>query len=109
MEPGVFRPRVADMTTRASSQTDHFVREKLPPRNRWPQMDWTGVAELSYPERFNAAARLLDRWIETGQGDRTVFHHADGVWNYQRLFETANRIAHVLVDDFGLVPGGRVL
>jgi 2-aminobenzoate-CoA ligase len=36
-------------------------------------------------------------------------HHADGTWSYRRLFETANRIASVLVDDLGLVPGGRVL
>ena len=38
-----------------------------------------------------------------------MLHHADGTWSYRRLFETANRIASVLVDDLGLVPGGRVL
>src|SRR5262245_34180131 len=97
------------MTTGASTQPDTFIREKLPPRELWPHTDWTGVAELSYPERFNAASRLLDRWVESGQGDRTVIHHADGPWTYRRLFETANRIAHVLVDEFGVVPGARVL
>ena len=30
-------------------------------------------------------------------------------WTYRRLLDTANRIAHVLVEDLGLVPGGRVL
>jgi 2-aminobenzoate-CoA ligase len=31
------------------------------------------------------------------------------VWTYAQLRDTANRIAHVLVDDFGVVPGNRVL
>ena len=95
--------------TRTAVQNDPFVQEKLPPKDMWPKRDWSGVPELTYPDRFNAAARLLDRWIESGQGDRPALHHADGVWSYRRLFETSNRIAHVLVDDFGLVPGGRVL
>ena len=67
------------------------------------------MPELAYPDQLNAAAQLLDDWIARGQGDRPALHHADGVWSYQSLFETANRIAHVLVDDLGLVPGGRVL
>jgi 2-aminobenzoate-CoA ligase len=31
------------------------------------------------------------------------------VWSYRELLERANRIAHVLVEDLGLVPGNRVL
>jgi 2-aminobenzoate-CoA ligase len=72
-------------------------------------VDWSGLPELSYPDRLNAAAPLLDTWIERGLGDRPVLHHADGTWSYRRLFETANRIAAVLVNDLGVVPGGRVL
>ena len=72
-------------------------------------MDWSGVPELRYPDRLNAAADLLDAWIARGLGDRTVFHHAEGPWSYQRLFESANRIARVLVEDCGAVPGTRVL
>jgi len=72
-------------------------------------MDWSGVPELAYPDRLNCVSELLDRWIDAGQGDRTAFHHAAGPWSYRRLFETANRIAHVLVNDLGLVPGNRVL
>src|SRR4029078_9351603 len=97
------------MPMRTAVQNDPFVQEKLPPKDMWPKRDWSGVLELTYPDRFNAAARLLDRWIESGQGERPALHHADGVWSYRRLFETSNRIASVLVDDFGLVPGGRVL
>ena len=72
-------------------------------------MAWSGVPELSYPARLNCASELLDIWIETGHGERVAFHHAGGAWTYRRLFETANRIAHVLVEELGLVPGGRVL
>jgi 2-aminobenzoate-CoA ligase len=72
-------------------------------------MDWSGVPELAYPDRLNCASELLDRWITEGHGDRVVFHHAAGRWTYRQLFETANRIANVLVNDCGLVPGNRVL
>jgi 2-aminobenzoate-CoA ligase len=92
----------------ASAHVDNFVRDRLPRRELWPQMDWSG-ADLRYPARFNCASNLLDSWIEAGHGGRTALHHSDGPWTYGRLFETANRIAHLLVDECGLVPGGRVL
>ena len=96
-------------TARASAHVDTFVLDRLPPRELWPRMDWSGAAERRYPARFNCASELLDRWIEAGHGGRTALHHAAGPWAYERLFETANRIAHALVDECGLVPGGRVL
>ncbi len=92
-----------------SAFVDRFVLDRLPPPALWPRMDWSGVSELRYPDRLNAASVLLDDWIAQGHGERTVFHHADGPWTYRRLHDTANRIAHVLVDDLHLVPGGRVL
>lgn len=97
------------MSERPTAHVDTFVRDHLPPRDLCPNVDWSSLPELSYPDRLNAAAPLLDIWIERGLGDRPVLRHADGTWSYQRLFETANRIASVLVDDLGLVPGGRVL
>ncbi len=96
-------------TTGYSAHVDTFVRDHLPPLDLWPRMTWSGVPELSYPARLNCASQLLDVWIETGHGERIAFHHAGGVWTYRRLFETANRIAHVLVEELDLVPGGRVL
>ncbi len=92
-----------------SAHVDRFVRDRLPPPELWPRMDWSGVPELAYPARLNCASDLLDRWIGAGEGERVVFHHAAGPWTYRRLFETANRIAHVLVNDLGVVPGNRVL
>ena len=92
-----------------SAHIDRFVRDRLPGPESWPKMDWSGVPELAYPARFNCASELLDRWIASGEGDRTVLHHARGSWTYRQLFETANRIANVLVHDLGVVPGNRVL
>ena len=97
------------MTARPTAHVDTFVRDHLPPRDLCPDVDWSGLPELAYPDRINVAAPLLDAWIERGLGDRPALHHAEGSWSYRRLFETANRIASVLVDDLGLVPGGRVL
>jgi 2-aminobenzoate-CoA ligase len=95
--------------TETTAHIDTFVRDHLPPRELWPRMTWSGVPAPGYPVRINCASELLDIWIETGHGERVAFHHAGGAWTYRRLFETANRIAHVLVEEAGLVPGGRVL
>lgn len=92
-----------------SAHVDQFVRQRLPPAELWPQMDWSGVPELAYPDRLNCVSELLDTWLTAGKGDRIAFHHSAGAWTYQRIFEAANRIAHVLVQDLGLVAGNRVL
>jgi hypothetical protein len=99
---------VADEQGR-SAHVDQFVRERLPPPDLWPRMDWSGVPELAYPDHLNCTSELLDRWIATGEGERVAFRHEAGAWSYRRLFETANRIANVLVEDLGVVPGNRVL
>ncbi|HEY7566859.1 MAG TPA: AMP-binding protein, partial [Gemmatimonadaceae bacterium] len=52
---------------------------------------------------------LLDRIVARGDGDRVVIHYPGGRWTYRDLLSTANRVAHVLVDDLGVVPGNRVL
>jgi 2-aminobenzoate-CoA ligase len=75
----------------------------------WPEMDYSALPELAYPPRLNCAAELLDRWIEQGIGKRTAIHYPGGHWSYRTLWEHANRIAHVLRDDLGVVPGERVL
>jgi 2-aminobenzoate-CoA ligase len=92
-----------------SGHVDTFCADNMPPPELWPELDWSGIPELSYPDRMNCAAELLDSVIEGGRGDRIVFRFPGGTWTYQKLFETSNRIAHVLVDDLGLVPGNRVL
>jgi 2-aminobenzoate-CoA ligase len=89
---------------------DNFCRNVLPPRELWPEMRYDTLPDLlAYPPRLNCAVELLDKMVEAGCGDRTVFHFNGGTWTYRELLETANRIAHVLVDDLELVPGNRVL
>ena len=92
-----------------SAHLDSFCRDALPPRALWPEMRYDGIPELAYPARLNCAVELLDRMVARGHADDTVFHFPGGRWTYAELLEKANCIAHVLVDDLGLVPGNRVL
>jgi 2-aminobenzoate-CoA ligase len=99
-----------------SAHRDTFVRDHLPPREQWPDLACE-LPELQYPERLNCAAELLDRWV-LGPGGAA---HADRpailalgsgrryAWSYAQLLARANRIAHVLTEDLGVVPGNRVL
>ena len=91
-----------------TAHADTFCAESLPPREMWPLIDVTGIPECTL-ERLNCATVLLDDAIGKGWGDRIAYLHCDGSWSYQRLYETANRIANVLVQRFRLVPGNRVL
>ena len=97
------------MSARVTSHVDTFVLDRLPPPEQCPELDFTGLEGLDYPERLNAAGELLDHWVTAGKGDRPALHHPGGTWTYAELHGAANRIAHVLTDDCGLVPGGRVL
>src|SRR6185437_7274688 len=66
--------------------------------------------ELQYPERLNCATEPVDRALERGWGPRTAILPPDGVrWTYAELHAQSSRIARVLVEDMGLVPGNRVL
>ena len=87
------------MTT---AYVDTFARDRLPARDLWPALLPAG---LSYPERLNAADELL-----AGGAAGAPAVHGDGfVWSYDELRERAGRVARVLVEDMGLVPGNRVL
>src|ERR1700726_4922844 len=92
-----------------SAHHDPFCRAALPPHELWPQMRYDALPELAYPARLNSAAELLDRRVAAGDGERIAIHYPGGRWTYRQLLGTANRIAHALVDDPGVVPGNRVL
>ncbi len=91
-----------------SAHVDHFARDNLPPRSQWPDFIFT-LPELRYPDRFNCAVELLDRWIAQGYGDRPCLISPVEKLTYRGLAERVNRIANVLTRDCGLVPGNRVL
>ncbi|MBV9073251.1 MAG: AMP-binding protein [Acidobacteria bacterium] len=91
-----------------TAHQDTFCADHMPSGEALPAI-FHHLPEYQYSERLNAAAELLDRRIEAGDGERTVFHCDSGTWSYRRLYETANRIANLLVEDLGLIPGNRVL
>jgi len=87
---------------------DHFARDNLPPCELWPDY-LLDRPELRYPADLNAVSVLLDRWIASGHGDRPCLIGHDRTFTYAELARSVNRIANVLVDRLGLIPGGRVL
>jgi 2-aminobenzoate-CoA ligase len=91
-----------------SAHVDTFARDHLPPREEWPELRFD-LPELRFAPRLNCAAELLDRRVAQGRGDRPCLLGESVRWTYADLEAQANRIAHVLVDDMGLVPGNRVL
>jgi 2-aminobenzoate-CoA ligase len=96
--------------TEPTAHLDTYIRDNLPPRELWPEMDYSVLPELAaYPSRLNAAVELLDKKVADGYADKPVLFWRDEIWTYADLEARANRIAGVLVNDLGLVPGNRVL
>ena len=92
----------------ASAHIDTFAADNLPPRDQWPEFLFK-LPELQYPAKLNCVAELLDRWVETGKGERTCLLSPHETLSYAALQERVNRIANVLTRDLGMVPGNRVL
>ncbi len=91
-----------------SAHVDTFARDHLPPRAQWPEFVFE-LAELQYPRQLNCAVELLDRAVDSGDGDRVCIRAPGVAWTYADLLDKSNRIARVLVEDMGVVPGNRVL
>lgn len=88
-----------------TAHVDTFARDHLPPAALWPVLEFT-TEDLRYPDRLNAATELL----AGADPDRPALCTPAGeTWTYGQLLERANQVAHVLVDDLGVVPGNRVL
>ena len=87
---------------------DSFARDNLPDPASWPGMRLDGP-EFQYDNQLNCVAVLLDAHVSAGQGDRPCLRDATQAWSYADLQDRVDRIARVLVDQYGLVPGGRVL
>ncbi len=79
---------------------DSFVRDRLPPAELQPEF-----LLLDYPERLNAAAELL----KGGRPSDLAVVNRHGRWTYADLDDFSGRIARLLVEEEGLVPGERVL
>lgn len=92
-----------------SAHVDTFTRDHLPPATTWPALEFT-LPELQYPEQLNAAAVLIDDTVSSYGADRPALRTPDGeVWTYGELQLRANQAAQVLTEDFGVIPGNRVM
>ena len=89
-----------------SGHADSFTRDTLPPADQWPDLLLDG---FTYPDWLNAAVELTDRMVERGFGDRVALIGNGRSRTYKELTDWSNRIAHALVDDYGVKPGNRVL
>jgi 2-aminobenzoate-CoA ligase len=83
---------------------DSFVEDRLPPPELLPEFRFD-LPELQYPERLNAAAELLKR----GHPEALAVVNDHGRWTYVELDAFSGRIARLLVEQEGLIPGNRVL
>ena len=89
-----------------SAHIDTFTRDNLPPRHQWPDFLLDG---FDYPDQLNAAVELTDRLVDRGFGDRTALIGNGRRRTYKELSDWTNRLAHALVEDFGVRPGNRIL
>ena len=91
-----------------TAHVDTFCRDNLPPPEEWPEI--VLGPDTHYPDRLNCATALLDDVIaEHGGARRCLLTPAGETWTYDELLSTANRVAQVLVEEHGIVPGNRVL
>ena len=91
-----------------TGHVDTFTRDRLPPFEQWPEIR-LDRPEFTYPPYLNAAVELTDRMVERGFGDRIALIGNGRRRTYKELADWSNRLAHALVDDYGLVAGNRVL
>ncbi|MGQ0559702.1 MAG: AMP-binding protein [Sphingosinicella sp.] len=125
---------VVDVMT---AHVDTFVRDRLPPRGQWPEFRFD-LPELNYPEMLNAAVELIGSSISgtapahspsqppqhtlSGgwEGERAgtateknrdapAIVNDAGRWSYGEIADRSDRIARLLAEEEGLVPGNRVL
>ena len=88
---------------------DNFAHNSLPNPELQPDYTFLDLPQFQHPEMLNCVHRLLDYQIEIGNGNNICIRTFTETWTYQDLYEKANQIAHVLIDDLGLKSGNRVL
>ena len=91
-----------------SAHVDTFARDNLPPFDQWPDLI-LDRPEFQYPEHLNIAVELTDRNVEKGFGDRVALIGNGRRRTYKELTDWSNRLAHALVESYGVKPGNRVL
>jgi 2-aminobenzoate-CoA ligase len=95
-----------------SAQTDSFIRDHLPPPEQWPQQMYDfppAVLDDILQPQLNLVTELLDKASIKGFSDRPLLRSPRITLTYHDVGDRVNRIAQVLTEDYGLVPGNRVL
>ncbi len=87
-----------------SAHIDTFAKDRLPAPDSWPEFLF-GNDVPPYTGQLNAAEDLL----KGGKSDSPAIHIGDVTWSYAELDKISNQVAQVLCEDYGLVPGNRVL
>jgi 2-aminobenzoate-CoA ligase len=87
---------------------DNFAHNSLPNIDLQPNY-LLDSPQFQHPEMLNCVARLLDFHIQNGNVNAICIRTFTETWTYNDLYEKANQIAHVLVDDLELKSGNRVL
>lgn len=88
---------------------DNFAHDHLPSPDLQPDYLFLDLPQFGHPEMLNCVDRLLDSHIRQGRGDNPCIRTFETIWTYNDLYEKANQLAHVLIDDLGLKSGNRVL
>src|SRR3974390_1094161 len=91
-----------------SGHVDDFARRNLPPFEQWPALVLE-PHEFTYPEYLNAAVELTDRIVEKGLGDRIALIGNGRQRPYKEIADWSNRLAHALVENYGVKPHHAVL
>lgn len=99
---------MANIQLGPTAHVDTFTRDNLPPFDMWPEI-MLDRPEFQYPDYLNAAVELTDRNVERGFGDRIALIGNGRRRTYKELSDWTNRLAHALVENYGVKPGNRVL
>ena len=96
------------MTSSNSVQTDRFVHDRLPHSEQRAEMRYD-LPELRIADQANLIDVLFGQIESRSLTDRPFLRSDKITLTYSDANERVNRIAQVLTEDFGLVPGNRVL
>jgi 2-aminobenzoate-CoA ligase len=89
-----------------TGHVDTFARDNLPPMEQWPDFL---LEDFPYPEYLNIGVALTGAKVDKGFGDHTALIGNGRQRTYKELDDWTNRLAHALVEEYGVKPGNRVL
>lgn len=91
-----------------SAQTDRFVHERMPPAQQLPQFRYD-LPELQIPDQANVVSYLFAAAHANGWSNNLMLRSPGQTYTYAEAEAQVNRMAEMLIKDFKLEPGNRVL